>query len=164
MANVTEVSQFDAGIYQLEITDVVEGGTLGVDNYQAKGLANRTRWLYDQIITLFKFSPKNRGYFTGLDIGNSSGSLARSGDVTSVSVTSTSGNSFITVNLANSMENTNYIVESSVQSLGASMDADNDISKGVFKPISATQFQIAFREIDGQVQNLRVHIKVISLD
>lgn len=52
MANVPEVSQFDAGIYQLETTDVVEGGSLGVDNYQAKGLANRTRWLYDKIETI----------------------------------------------------------------------------------------------------------------
>jgi len=49
MANVTELSQFDSGIYQLETTDPVEGGASGVSNFQAKGLANRTRWLKDQI-------------------------------------------------------------------------------------------------------------------
>jgi len=163
MANVTETSNFDAGIYQLETTDVLEGGALGVDNYQAKGLANRTRWLYDRIIELFKFAPKNRGYFTGLDIGVSSGSLARFGDVTSAVATAISGNSFITVNLANSMGNTNYKVNASVQSLGT-LNVDNDVSTGVFAPISATQFQIGFREIDAQSQNLRIHIEVISLD
>mgnify|MGYP003655554219 CR=1 FL=1 len=163
MADVTEVSVFDSGIYQLEINDPVEGGALGISNKQAKGLANRTRYLYDQIITLFKYAPKNIGYFTGLDVGGTQGNLSRSGNVTSATVTSTSGNSFITVNLQVSMGNTNYIVESSVQSIGV-LNSDNDISKGVFKPISATQFQIAFREIDGVNQNLRVHIKVISLD
>jgi len=165
MANVTETSNFDEGIYQLETTDPVEGGALGISNSQAKGLANRTRWLYDKIIELFKFAPKNRGYFTGLDIGSSSGSLGVSGNITSVTASvPSSGNSIIIVNLANSMGNTNYKVDSSVQSLGASLNSDNDVSKGVFKPISATQFQIAFREIDGEVQNLRVHIDVISLD
>lgn len=49
MANVTETSNFDEGIYQLETTDPVEGGALGIANRQAKGLANRTRWLRDNL-------------------------------------------------------------------------------------------------------------------
>lgn len=161
MANVTEISQFDEGIYQLETTDVIEGGPLGVDNYQAKGLANRTRWLYNNLIKLI---PKNTGYITGLDLGSTTGNISRSGDFTSAVVSSpSSGNSIITINLANSMGNTNYEVRSTIQSLSTNMNADNDVSKGVFKPISATQFQIAFREIDGENQNLRVHMRVYSL-
>jgi len=53
MANVTEISQFDTGIYQLEITDPVEGGPGGISNAQAIGLANRTRWLKDNAIAYF---------------------------------------------------------------------------------------------------------------
>lgn len=45
MANLTEEENYDAGIYQLELTDPVEGGPDGIDNAQAKGLANRTAWL-----------------------------------------------------------------------------------------------------------------------
>ena len=49
MANLTETSQWVNGIYQLEITDPVEGGAGGVSNLQAKQLGDRTKWLKDQI-------------------------------------------------------------------------------------------------------------------
>ena len=45
MANVTEVVQYDAGVYQIEITDPVIGGANGIANVQAKQLANRTAYL-----------------------------------------------------------------------------------------------------------------------
>lgn len=45
MANLPENPVWDAGIYQLETTDVVEGGADGIDNVQAKALANRTSFL-----------------------------------------------------------------------------------------------------------------------
>lgn len=48
MANVTEIAQFDSGVYQLETTDPVQGGASGVANTQAKALANRTQWLKQQ--------------------------------------------------------------------------------------------------------------------
>ena len=49
MANVTETPSFDAGIYQIETTDPVLGGVNGIANAQAKGLANRTAFLKQQI-------------------------------------------------------------------------------------------------------------------
>lgn len=52
MANVPESATFDAGIYQLEITDAVIGGVNGISNLQAKGLANRTKWLKQQVDAL----------------------------------------------------------------------------------------------------------------
>jgi len=52
MANLTESPVWEAGVYQLEITDPVLGGPNGVDNLQAKQLANRTQWLRQQIETL----------------------------------------------------------------------------------------------------------------
>ncbi|HDR9024824.1 TPA: hypothetical protein QDB09_005431 [Burkholderia vietnamiensis] len=48
MANLVEVSQWDAGIYQFETSDPVEGGPDGIDNVQARQLGNRTRYLKDQ--------------------------------------------------------------------------------------------------------------------
>lgn len=49
MANVPETPSFDAGIYQIETTDPVLGRVNGIANAQAKGLANRTAFLKQQI-------------------------------------------------------------------------------------------------------------------
>ena len=47
MANLTESSIWEEGIYQLETTDPVKGGADGIANAQAKQLANRTKYLND---------------------------------------------------------------------------------------------------------------------
>lgn len=52
MANVPESASYDAGIYQIEIVDAVIGGVNGISNLQAKGLANRTNWLKQQVDAL----------------------------------------------------------------------------------------------------------------
>lgn len=49
MANLQEKPVWETGIYQLETTDPVLGGPDGVDNLQAKQLANRTTFLKKQI-------------------------------------------------------------------------------------------------------------------
>ncbi|POZ60161.1 gp53-like domain-containing protein [Chromobacterium alticapitis] len=49
MANLQEKPVWETGIYQLETTDPVLGGADGVDNLQAKQLANRTTFLKKQI-------------------------------------------------------------------------------------------------------------------
>lgn len=45
MADLPESNEWPAGIYQLETSDPVLGGPEGIDNLQAKQLANRTLWL-----------------------------------------------------------------------------------------------------------------------
>ncbi|SMB82392.1 Phage tail fibre repeat-containing protein [Pasteurella testudinis DSM 23072] len=45
MANLTETSTFESGIYQLEKTDPVVAGKDGIANKQAQQLANRTKYL-----------------------------------------------------------------------------------------------------------------------
>jgi len=162
MANLTELSQWESGIYQLETTDPVEAGPGGISNEQARLLGNRTKWLYDQIIALFRFSPKNLGWFTGLDVGNSTGSLGVSGNIVSAVAIASNPDSFITVTMQNEMLNTNYLVRCSIQSMGSS-NLDNDISREVFVPISTTQFQISIKELNSVVQDLRFHIEVIQL-
>lgn len=49
MAHLPENSNFDEGVRQLELTDPVIGGPNGVSNEPLKNLANRTRWLRDQL-------------------------------------------------------------------------------------------------------------------
>lgn len=49
MADLPEVNEWPEGIYQLETSDPVLGGPEGIDNRQAKQLANRTKWLKDQL-------------------------------------------------------------------------------------------------------------------
>lgn len=52
MANLTEVAQWEAGIYQLEVNDPVEAGAAGIDNLQPRQLANRTAYLKAQLEAL----------------------------------------------------------------------------------------------------------------
>lgn len=52
MANLPESSLWETGIYQLEETDPVQGGPNGIDNQQAKQLANRTVYLKGLVDTL----------------------------------------------------------------------------------------------------------------
>ncbi|GAB4212681.1 MAG: hypothetical protein OHK0012_07390 [Synechococcales cyanobacterium] len=51
MADLIETISYEAGIYQLERTDLVDAGVdgSGVANVQAKQLANRTAWLKEQV-------------------------------------------------------------------------------------------------------------------
>lgn len=48
MANVTESPTWEGGVYQIETTDPVLGGPLGIANVQAKQLANRTQYLKER--------------------------------------------------------------------------------------------------------------------
>jgi microcystin-dependent protein len=48
MANLPELSQFDS-VYQIETTDLVQGGADGVTNTPLKALTNRTKWLKDRV-------------------------------------------------------------------------------------------------------------------
>ncbi|MDS9879360.1 hypothetical protein RMI40_31480 [Pseudomonas protegens] len=52
MADLPEIAEWTAGIYQLETSDPVLAGPDGIDNLQAKQLANRTRWLKDKTDSL----------------------------------------------------------------------------------------------------------------
>lgn len=51
MADLTEISNFEAGIYQLETTDPVQGGLNGISNLASTQLANRTLFLKNQADT-----------------------------------------------------------------------------------------------------------------
>lgn len=66
MANLPESSTFDAGVYQLELTDPVIGGPSGVSNTPLKNLANRTKYLKDHVDSIeTNFAPKASPAFSG---------------------------------------------------------------------------------------------------
>lgn len=49
MANLPESAVYDAGVYQLETSDPVQGGVSGVSNSPLKNLANRTTYLKSRV-------------------------------------------------------------------------------------------------------------------
>jgi hypothetical protein len=49
MSNLTETSNWDAGVYQFAITDPIEGGPGGIDNQPHQSLTDRTLWLRNRI-------------------------------------------------------------------------------------------------------------------
>lgn len=140
---------------------------IGVDsvNYLATAIRNG---LYPKehfvIVAGLGASPiKNKGFISGLDVGGTIGSLAVSGDMVSATASVPSaGDTFVTVNFANAMANTNYVVKMFIQSEG-SLNVDNDICYPVFKPINTTQFQLAIRETSSGAQSLKIHIEVVQL-
>jgi hypothetical protein len=67
MANLTETSTYDAGVYQIELTDPVIGGASGITNTPIKNLANRTKYLKDHVdIIESTYAPKASPALTGV--------------------------------------------------------------------------------------------------
>jgi hypothetical protein len=63
MSNISETNQWDAGVYQIEETDPVQGGPNGVDNQPHKNLANRTQYLKANLDSLAsEISAARNGY------------------------------------------------------------------------------------------------------
>lgn len=64
MAYVPEESRWQAGVYQLEETDLVLGGVDGPSNQPAKDLSSRTRYLYDKMNDLSEAIMQGRNIAT----------------------------------------------------------------------------------------------------
>jgi len=64
MANLPEVSEFTAGVYQWEVTDPAEAGPDGIMNVPLKALANRTKWLKDNAL---KYMPRELKWIAGVN-------------------------------------------------------------------------------------------------
>lgn len=86
MANLPESPVFEEGIYQIEVNDPVVGGPDGIDNIQAKQLANRTKYLKqfaDEVVTARGSSPSLAAKLASLGFGgdpddpSSEGALSR---------------------------------------------------------------------------------------
>lgn len=107
---------------------------------------------------------KNTGWFSGFDVGGSSGALPVSGNITgAASVQDGNGESTVTVTMQNAMSNTNYFVRIFLQSQNSNIRIDTNVYTPVFVPVSTTQFRIGFRENGGVAQSLKVHLEVVQL-
>jgi len=62
MANLPETATYDAGVYQLETTDPVQGGPSGVSNSPLKNLTNRTAYLKQRVDSIESGSTNLPGY------------------------------------------------------------------------------------------------------
>lgn len=68
MANQPEEAIWEAGVYQFETTDVVEGGVGGIDNKPLLQLANRTKYLYNMMNALLLPITSGKGWLLFNDI------------------------------------------------------------------------------------------------
>lgn len=168
MANQPENPVWEAGIYQFETTDPIEGGLGGIDNQPLLQLANRTRFLYDK---LMPHLPLFRGFISGLNPGETSGTKTVGGQLTSCIVNYGSAtNDFTTylVTLPSAMPSTNYFVRITLE-YGVVGTGSGVEHKRVYTPTfvvySTTQFFFTLsEEIATSFANIKAHIEVISLD
>lgn len=109
---------------------------------------------------------RNVGSVSGIDVD--SGTIGTSypclGDIVSCSLQAKSGKaSNLRITVANTMTDLNYYVRPFVQSLSANIFSDNAIGTPVFKPISATVFDLNIQEFDTQTQNLKIYLEVVKI-
>jgi len=87
MANLPESATYDAGVYQLELTDPVQGGSTGVSNAPLKNLANRTAWLKAQVEALaLEIDAIESGYATAVSLASHTGNTSNPHSVTKAQV------------------------------------------------------------------------------
>lgn len=70
MANITEVSQWESVIRQIENGEAATGGADGLANVQAKQLANRTKWLKENYLprNLGEYTPNEKGLYASNNV------------------------------------------------------------------------------------------------
>jgi hypothetical protein len=109
-------------------------------------------------------SARNKGWFSGLNVGAGATSLSVNGQFSSAQQEAVveNGSSSILVTMANAMDNTDYEVSISVESQGAVYD-DLDSYSHVFRPVSTTQFRVYFSKSSNQTTSLKVHLTVNQL-
>jgi len=117
------------------------------------------------IVTSLTTSIKNKGWFSGLDVGSTgTGALPVSGDIVSAIKSKPNvDSSKIVVTMANAMDDTNYLVQTFIQSQSANSSLDDNITNPVFKVVSTTVFEIYITETFAENQNLKIHIKAEQL-
>jgi len=122
--------------------------------------------LQNQINTILRYIPKNRGYFNGFDpdgmtVGNTLGKL---GDIVSATVTASGSNSStVRIVMSNAMPSVNYSVKLSMQTLATDINQANNLYSPVYRIINSTTFDVVLREATSSSQNIRMHIEAFDL-
>lgn len=105
---------------------------------------------------------RNYGTFTGSNFDDDviGTNYPVSGNITNaVKNDNTPNGAAILVTFANTMDNMNYQVNFSTESLG-SMESDNDIKGYVFQKVSTTQFRVYIEFDDFSPKTLKIHVEV----
>ena len=140
---------------------------IGVDSgsYLATAIRNGLypKEHFDIVENIGESPVRNVGWISGLDVGQSTGSLPVSGNIVSANAVESGNNSKITVEIANAMANMNYVVKIYTEAESADLYSDNSISQVIFKKLSITSFQIGVREFASEGQSLKIHIEVVQL-
>jgi hypothetical protein len=142
MANLPEISEFTAGVYQIETTDPVLGGVDGITNVPLKALTNRTKFLKDRVdeleadiagvvdesyvqgeIDKLSFKPPVRAASTT--------NMTLSGTQTVDGVALLVNDRILVKNQSTASQNGIYVVQSSAWTRAADMNADAEIRAGV---------------------------------
>lgn len=144
--------------------EYVNGATS--DDFLATSLANGLypKAHFDIVAGLGSSPIRNKGWVSGIDVNDTVGSLPVGGDIVSATISSVGGNaSKIIVNIANAMDNTNYLPKIYLQSMSATITSDDNIYCPVFKPVSTTQFEADLNQSAEINQNIKMHIEVEQL-
>ena len=166
MASQPEVSNFDAGVYQFETTDVVEGGVGGVDNKPLLNLANRTLWLKNQITSISASITGILSSITSLtnrvivlEVNQPKTVFFLKKGTATVGDIPASSYKIVTVSFP-TLGTNNYMVAGTLVSKSADDFVDTSCTWGV-REKTATYFKIWIRELSGEVQNLEVDYCII---
>lgn len=138
---------------------------IGADsvNYLATQIRNGLLSKEDKIKIDAGNNERNYGTFGPVDVdsGDPIGTnVAVSGNITQAQITDdTPEGEIYTITFANAMDNTDYSLEISVESIG-DMEKDNDIKPIVWKKINTTQVKIYLEEDTSNTQSIKIHISV----
>lgn len=147
MANLPEVSTFDAGVYQIETSDPVLGGPTGISNLQAKALANRTKYLKDHVDAL-EASAANMASQTyvqdeiaKLDFKQSvrvatTANITLSGGQTIDGIALTSGDRVLVKNQTTGAQNGIYVVSASAWSRATDANDSAEVTAGMMVSVA----------------------------
>jgi hypothetical protein len=147
MANLTELNEFTAGVYQIETTDPVLGGADGITNLPMKALVNRTRWLKNQVdaLALAVANVVDEAYVQGELNKLAYKAPVRAATTTNITLSGTQtidgvglliGNRVLVKNQTVPSQNGIYLVQSSAWIRSADMDADSEVQPGVAVVVS----------------------------
>ena len=109
---------------------------------------------------------RNIGTISSIEVGSGSigATYAVSADVVSATIMqSVDRNQVIRVVVANTMTNNAYYVKSFLEGLSADIRLDNSVTNIVFKPISATSFDISMEDIAGETGSIKIHLEVVKI-
>lgn len=142
MANLPELNQFTAGVYQIETSDPVLGGVDGVTNVPLKALVNRTVWLKAQVDALntaiataidaaFVQGELNKLAYKAPVLAATTTNITLSGLQTIDGVSLVAGNRVLVRAQSTAAQNGIYLAQASAWVRADDMNVDAEIQPGV---------------------------------